>query len=154
VDVRSTTRYRLFHLGTRNDVGEADTPEEAAALAEKLGPGVVILSDHVYPVSPPGGMPSVLDEASDIVQGVRQEAYGHPRDNHACTAALWNAYLERRGANLYSQDGEDDHLYLDAFDVCMLNVLQKVSRLAHTRQRDGLVDIAGFAANAEMVDDG
>jgi hypothetical protein len=28
-----------------------------------------------------------------------------------------------------------------------------VSRLAHSRTRDGLVDIAGFAQNADMVDD-
>ena len=105
---------------------------------------------------------SVLSEAARLVDGDRQAAYGHPRDNHACTAALWNAYLERRyGAEIVpdetgdypTPDGWALTANLDAFDVCMLNILQKVSRLAHTRQRDGLVDIAGFARNAEMVGD-
>lgn len=85
---------------------------------------------------------TVLEEAARLVDGDRQQAYGHPADNHACTAAMWNAYLARRG-----------HPDLDGFDVCMLNILQKCSRLAHTRHRDGLVDIAGFARNAEMVDE-
>lgn len=89
--------------------------------------------------------PSVLEEAAELVNGDRQQAYGHPRDNHACTAALWNAYIERT-----THAGT---MQLDAFDVCMLNILQKVSRLAHSRHRDGLVDLAGFAANADMVDE-
>lgn len=88
---------------------------------------------------------SVLDEAARLVHGDRQQAYGHPADNHACTAALWNAYLDRRAEALDGKGG------VDAFDVTMLNILQKVSRLAHSRTRDGLVDIAGFAANADMV---
>lgn len=86
---------------------------------------------------------SVLDEAARIVHGARQEAYGHPRDNHACTAALWHAYLDRR-----------DYDTVDAVDVCVLNVLQKLSRFANTRQRDSIVDAAGFLANIEMILDG
>ena len=89
----------------------------------------------------------ILDEAARLVNGDRQAAYGHPADNHRCTAELWNAYLARR----WDRQQNDPPLEVDAFDVCMLNILQKVSRLAHTRQRDGLVDIAGFAANADMV---
>lgn len=87
--------------------------------------------------------PSILDEAARIVNGDRQQSYGHPRDNHECTAELWNAYINRREIGY--------HKGFDAYDVCMLNILQKISRLANSRERDGLVDIAGFAANAEMV---
>ena len=95
--------------------------------------------------------PTVLQDAARLVHGDRQVAYGHPRDNHACTAAMWTAYIERR----YGSEtcGLDKWLGLDGYDVCMLNILQKVSRLAHTRHRDGLVDIAGFARNAELVED-
>lgn len=89
--------------------------------------------------------PTVLDQAAQLVDGDRQDAYGHPSVNHACTAALWEAYLTRRG------DSERPWQGIDAYDVCLLNILQKVSRLAHSRTRDGLVDIAGFARNAEMV---
>lgn len=89
---------------------------------------------------------SVLDEAARIVDGDRNAAYGDPNGNHGCTAAMWTAYLTRRGLLI-------DGLALDARDVCMLNVLQKASRDAHWRQRDNLTDIAGYVRNAEIVSD-
>lgn len=40
----------------------------------------------------------------------------------------------------------------DALDVCAFNMLQKISRLAHTKDhRDSLVDICGYAANWESI---
>ena len=72
----------------------------------------------------------------------RMRSYGHPADNHACTAALWSAWLERR---------HGFRLELTAADVCWLNVLQKLSREAHSREPDNIVDVIGFAINAEMV---
>ena len=89
---------------------------------------------------------SVLSEAARLVDGDRQTAYGHPRDNHACTAALWTAYFKRCG--LLRDDAE-----LTPRQVCIANVLQKCSRDANTPGRDNLVDLAGFAANADMVDE-
>lgn len=97
---------------------------------------------------------SVLSEAARLVDGDRQQAYGHPRDNHACTAALWNAWIERRYNALHDRDGSVDiGSLLDARAVCWLNILQKASRDAHSPSRDSLVDTAGFARNAEMVGD-
>lgn len=97
---------------------------------------------------------SVLDEAAVLVHGDRQQAYGHPRENHACTAALWNAWIERRYNALHDRDGSVDiGSLLDARAVCWLNILQKASRDAHSPSRDSLVDTAGFARNAEMVGD-
>lgn len=89
---------------------------------------------------------TVLEQAARIVDGPRREMYGHPKENHACTADLWTTYLRRRGLLA-------DSANLDAHDVTMLNVLQKVSRDANTRQRDTLVDIAGYVRNAEIVDE-
>lgn len=89
---------------------------------------------------------NVLDEANDLVNGVRQEKYGHPSANHGATAEMWTTYLERRGLLV-------EGAVIDGHDVCILNILQKTSRDANVRQRDNLVDIAGFALNAEMVDD-
>jgi len=86
---------------------------------------------------------TILDEAAYVTDGDRQDWYGSPTENHGCTAALWNAYIARR-----RQGGNHD---LDAFDVAMCNILQKVSRLAHDRRRDGLVDTAGYARNAEVI---
>ena len=80
---------------------------------------------------------TVLEEAARVVDGPRREDYGHPAENHERTAAFWNAYLLGRSV-------------VSARDVCMLNILQKISRERHAPKRDNLVDIAGYARNAEM----
>lgn len=86
---------------------------------------------------------NILDEANRITSGARNEAYGSPLDNHTTTATLWTEYLLRKYGNCHR---------LDADDVCMLNILQKISRHANAPKRDNLVDIAGYARNSEMVD--
>lgn len=83
---------------------------------------------------------SVVDEALRITSGSRQEAYGHPADNHGATAMAWTAYLQRKGDRP-----------LDAEDVCMMQVLLKVIRHAHRRKRDNLVDIVGYTLNAVEI---
>ena len=87
---------------------------------------------------------SILDEAARVTSGDRQDWYGHPMDNHSCTAEMIGAYIRRRQQH-------PSFTGLDAYDVCLMNVLQKVSRLAHDRRRDGLVDIAGYAGNAGEI---
>lgn len=87
---------------------------------------------------------TILNKAAAAVDGPRQKDYGSPLENHTATARLWNAYLMRRfgGGSV-----------LIAEDVCMMNILQKVSRLAHSITEDGLVDVAGYARCVEMVQD-
>lgn len=82
---------------------------------------------------------TILTEATNIVDGARRQSYGTPQENHGRTAALWSAYL----------GGKRE---ITARDVCMLNILQKVSRDRFAPKRDNLVDIAGYARNAELVD--
>lgn len=79
--------------------------------------------------------PSILAEAEAIVHGDRRASYGTPIDNHSRTAALWSAYLG---------------IPVTARQVCMLNILQKISRDAFSAKRDNLVDIAGYAENANL----
>lgn len=79
---------------------------------------------------------SILAAAHHAVHGDRRADYGSPADNHARTALLWSAYLG---------------VTVSATDVCMLNILQKVSRQRHACKRDNLVDIAGYAANADLL---
>lgn len=81
---------------------------------------------------------SILQEAQRHVHGARNEDYGHPLDNHGRTAALWSTYLG---------------IPVSAEQVCMLNILQKISRGMNRITRDTLVDIAGYSANVEMVQD-
>jgi len=86
---------------------------------------------------------SVLDEAKAAVEGPRACDYGPPHVNHGCTAVLVRAYLRRK----YGETVD-----FDALDVCAFNILQKLSRLAHTPDHhDSLVDIAGYAANWDMI---
>lgn len=79
---------------------------------------------------------SVLSEAYQIVHGKRGEDYGAPLDNHSRTAAFWSTYL---GMTITPEQ------------VCFLNMLQKISRSMNALTRDSLVDLAGYAANVEMV---
>jgi hypothetical protein len=81
---------------------------------------------------------TILQEAQRHVHGARNQDYGHPLDNHGRTAALWSTYLGQT---------------ITAEDVCMLNILQKISRGMNSITRDTLVDIAGYSANVEMVQD-
>ena len=90
--------------------------------------------------------PNILIEANNIVHGDRNEAYGHPKDNHTTTAILFSHFLKRK----YGK-GMGTTPLLDAEDVCFFNILQKISRAANSYRRDNLVDIAGFAANIEMI---
>ena len=93
-------------------------------------------------------IPNILEEANNIVHGDRNEAYGHPEDNHTTTAILFSHFLKRK----YGK-GMGTTPLLDAEDVCFFNILQKISRAANSYRRDNLVDIAGFAANIEMIKD-
>ena len=85
---------------------------------------------------------TVLEEAASITSDDRQKTYGHPADNHGGTAAMWTAYLGKRL-----------NAPLTARDVCLMQVLVKVSREAHAPKRDNLVDICGYARNAEMIEE-
>lgn len=85
--------------------------------------------------------PTILDEAKAMVYGARNESYGHPRNNFAATAALWNAYLFQ-GARSGPITEED---------VAMLMVLLKVARLENGYHRDSAVDLAGYAATYERL---
>lgn len=97
------------------------------------------------PPAPPAPHPSsVLAEASEIVAGARRASYGRPIDNHQRTANLWNAYL----AVLPGESPQP----LTPRDVCMLNILQKISRDRFQPKRDNLVDIAGYAENAQLCE--
>jgi len=80
-----------------------------------------------------------LLEAIEITGGERNEHYGPPGDNHTRTAGLWTHY---KGVKF------------NAREVCVMNVLQKISRDAHCPKRDNLVDIAGFTRNIWMVEEG
>ena len=88
---------------------------------------------------------NILVEAEEITSGARNRAYGHPKENHENTAAFWTAYMKRK----YGADAPT----LSGRDVCLMMILLKISRDANKETRDNLVDAAGYARNAEMIDE-
>lgn len=87
---------------------------------------------------------TILEEAQKLTSGARQKSYGHPYDNHTNTANFWSEYLARKYGLSVRLTGRD---------VCMMMILLKISRDANKEQRDSLVDVAGYARNAEMIDE-
>lgn len=79
---------------------------------------------------------SVTLEANEIVNGPRQQSYGHPRKNFEQTAKIWSAIL---GVSVTPEQ----------VGLCMIGV--KLSRQSHTPKRDNLVDIAGYAETVNML---
>lgn len=87
-------------------------------------------------VDPPPTSPRwhILQDAANLVDGDRHKTHGPAELNLGTTGELWTFYSGRK---------------LDAHDVAMMNVLQKISRiLCGERIRDHYVDIAGWAALA------
>ena len=81
---------------------------------------------------------SILEEAIDITSGARREAYGHPRESFERIAKMWSAYMSHE---------------IGPRDVAMMMVLLKTCREANSAKRDSLVDIAGYARTAELLDE-
>ena len=79
---------------------------------------------------------SILDEAGRLVNGPRNNDYGHPYDDFKRVAAMWSVILGHT-------------VHIDKVALCMIAV--KISRECNTHKRDNLVDISGYAACAEKV---
>lgn len=79
---------------------------------------------------------SVLEEAQELVYGVRQQDYGHPAVNWSRTATLFSAIL---GVTVTAEQAA----------LCMIAV--KLARQVHKPSRDNLVDIAGYAGVVELI---
>lgn len=93
--------------------------------------------DHSNDSVPEGFAAQVLATVRD-----RGDDYGTPSTNHQLTADLFSAWLSRR----LRQD-----IRLSAEDVCLLNAIQKMSRLAFRTKNDSLLDISGYVENIAML---
>ena len=79
----------------------------------------------------------ILATADEIVNGVRNEAYGNPEDNFSRIANFWSTYLKTD---------------ITAHDVAIMMILLKVARTqSGTGSMDNYVDIAGYAACAGEI---
>ena len=83
---------------------------------------------------------SILDEAAAAIIE-RDKTHGYYEDNQLLTSLLWSAYI--------AAGNTPD---LQPHDVCILNILQKISRMrCGNLDRDHLVDIAGWAELAARL---
>ena len=85
----------------------------------------------------------MLRQAASLVGGQRAKDYGDKTENHQRIADLWNVWLTERYGNAQT---------VEAYDVAIMMVLMKISRLMHSPgHSDSHVDIAGYAAIAEEI---
>lgn len=99
-----------------------------------------------YTTRQPVEFETVLEEADRLVNGARQEAYGHPHDDYTCATGMFNPYLRKKyGQNLERFNG------LDAADGVVFMLCVKISREANMHKRDNMVDLAGYAQCLFMV---
>lgn len=76
----------------------------------------------------------ILREAIKVTTQ-RQKHYDKPERNLQRIADFWNAYAKNKGWDIT----------IEAKDVAMLNILQKMSREIWAYKADNWVDIAGYA---------
>ncbi len=76
---------------------------------------------------------SEMQEASQLVNGDRQAAYGSPRPSYEAQAKVWSGML----ADKLKED-------LTAEDVVLLLAAMKLRRQAHKPKRDNVVDLHGY----------
>jgi len=79
----------------------------------------------------------VLEEAERKINGVRQMEYGNAKDSFATIAEMWSIF---KG------------VAISPADVAMMMILLKVARSRGTIKLDSLVDIAGYAALADQLE--
>lgn len=117
-------------------------PDEYAEVIAKVsvaGPGIVL-----QPVEVRVASESVLTEANGLINGERQQQYGHPKVNFHKVALLWNAYLGIRN---------DPTSPLSPHDVTILMSQLKLARLVKENftHRDSNVDMLGYIGIVELL---
>lgn len=90
---------------------------------------------------------TVLEMASDLIDGDRHETYGSALESHERIARLWQTYL----AGVLPERGEAG---LQAHDVATMMILLKVSRTTGKAHPDNWIDICGYAALAGEMEGG
>lgn len=80
---------------------------------------------------------TILTEAQRLVFGPREADYGHPHTDFTRTAKIWSAIL-------------DTEVTAKQAALCMVGV--KLSREVHRPKSDNRVDIAGYAAVADRIE--
>jgi len=87
---------------------------------------------------PTKAIETILTEASRIVDGDREQTYGHPSKNFEATARLWGVILG---------------FPVSLEQVALMMVALKLARELHQPKRDNLVDMCGYLRCIEKMMD-
>ena len=84
---------------------------------------------------PPSGRGAVLKKAYEVINGDRQDTYGHPEDSFQIIADYWNTYL---GIST-----------IKPHDVAIMMSLFKIARMqGQKHHEDNFIDCAGYVGIA------
>lgn len=79
---------------------------------------------------------NILEEADFLINGPRQDRYGHPLDDFGRTAQIWSAII---GFPITPEQ----------VALCMVGL--KLSRECNQHHEDNLIDAAGYLGTCQMV---
>ena len=102
----------------------------------------------------------ILEEVDKILSGARRKDYGTPKESFKRIADYWNAYLCHK-RDLVDRSAQEEDLpyeflrgtYLDTHDVAMMMVLFKIAREENGHTHDSCVDIIGYTALADEMEE-
>lgn len=83
-------------------------------------------------------MVDILKEARELVDGSRQDSYGHPAENFARAAVMISAVLDTD---------------VSPEQVALIMCCIKISRQIGQPDRDNLVDLCGYAHIMQVLED-
>jgi len=141
----------VYHVIPTGNIGEYDLsepkhPPASMVLIHDKQPRLLVMPAglHYSPTQgpDPAKPETILEEAARLTSRDRQGDYGHPRDDFARTADIWNGILRAK-----LRDGQR----IEATDVPLLMIGVKLAREAHRHKRDNPVDIAGYANTIMLV---
>lgn len=102
----------------------------------------------------------ILEEVEKILSGARRKDYGTPKESFKRIADYWNAYLCHKRDLVDRSAHEEDlpyeflrGMYLDTHDVAMMMVLFKIAREENSHTHDSCVDIIGYTALADEMEE-
>lgn len=113
------------------------TAERAMAIWKGIDVRYIYFGEQgitTYFHSPIPSEEDILDEAMRLTKGDRQAQYGPPDQDFKRIAGIWNSMFG------YMLKGE-----FQTYHVAQAMIGTKLSRLQHSRKRDSVVDIAGYA---------
>ena len=121
---------------TRDVVGAAIVENDGTGFYEKLlAPGL----RECMTGKPAPPAPGILAEAQQLVAGARQKAYDHPSTNYKRVAQGWAVLVNANNG------------VINAKTAALMMIWLKMTREAHATKRDNLVDIAGYAQVASII---